>query len=93
MLGADCDDPGSVAFAERFGFAEVDRQVEQVRLIGDERRPALPADVSVVTVAERPELWAAAYHQIGVDGLADMAVNAPMQITLEQWQRDWIVTP
>jgi GNAT superfamily N-acetyltransferase len=93
IVGADCDDPGSVAFAEVFGFAEVNRQVEQVRAIGDEPRPAVPADFTVVTVAERPELWEAAYHQIGVDGLADMAVNAPMQTTLEQWQRDWIVTP
>jgi GNAT superfamily N-acetyltransferase len=93
IVAAQCDDAGSVAFAERFGFTESDRQVEQVRAIGDEPRPPLPRDFTVVTVAERPELWAAAYHQIGVDGLADMAVNAAMQTTLEEWEREWIVTP
>ena len=34
--GANVDDPGSLAFAERFGFREVDRQVEQVRVVLDE---------------------------------------------------------
>jgi GNAT superfamily N-acetyltransferase len=93
IVSADCDDAGSLAFAERFGFAEVDRQVEQVRVIGDEPRPPEPTDFAVVTVAERPELWAAAYHQIGVDGLADLAVVSLMQTTLAEWQRDWINTP
>ena len=31
QAGTNVDDPGSLAFAERFGFEEVDRQVEQVR--------------------------------------------------------------
>ena len=43
------------AFAERFGFREVDRQVEQVKVLGDEPPVApLPAGIEVVTVAERP---------------------------------------
>ena len=41
QAGANVDDPGSLAFAERFGFREVDRQVEQVRVVlDDEPDPA-----------------------------------------------------
>ena len=40
--GTLVEDEGSMAFAERFGFREVDRQVEQVRQIGAEPRPDLP---------------------------------------------------
>ena len=40
------DDRGSLGFAEHFGFAEIDRQVEQVRAIGHEPQPsALPTGV------------------------------------------------
>ncbi len=49
--GTLVDDPGSFAFATRFGFEEVDRQVEQVRAIGDEPWPEVPAGIEVVTVA------------------------------------------
>jgi GNAT superfamily N-acetyltransferase len=90
---AFCDDEGSVAFAARFGFTEVDRQVEQLRPIGAEPRPAEETGFTIVTVAQRPELWAAAYEQIGVDGMKEMAVNAPMQVSLEQWEQEWINTP
>lgn len=34
--GGSVDDEGSRVFAERFGFVEVNREVEQVRQIGDE---------------------------------------------------------
>ena len=51
-------DAGSLACAHRFGFEEVDRQVEQVRVVGDEARPAPPDGVELVSVAERPELLA-----------------------------------
>lgn len=33
------EDPGSLAFATRFGFVEVDRQIEQLRALGDEPTP------------------------------------------------------
>lgn len=93
VVASHTDDEGSLAFGLRYGFTEVDRQVEQVRAIGREPRPAVPPDFTVVTVAERPELWAAAYEQIGRDGLADMAVSTPMRVSLEQWEREWINAP
>ncbi len=87
-VGAHVDDPGSQAFAERFGFREVDRQVEQVRVLGDEPPPLpLPEGVEVVTLAERPELLEAAYP-LACEGYADMATDGLVQIDLEDWLRD-----
>jgi mycothiol synthase len=80
----DGNDDGSIAFARRFGFEETDRQVEQVRIVGDEP-PAKPLPgVTFVTIAERPELLREAYP-LGVEGWADMATIEPVTISLEDW--------
>ena len=65
---------------------EVDRQVEQVRAIGDEPPPsALPAGVEVVMLDEHPELWAACFDTFGTYVLSDFALYAPLQISADQW--------
>jgi RimJ/RimL family protein N-acetyltransferase len=80
----DDAEPPSVAFAHRFGFEEVDRQVEQVKVLGDEPPPPAAAGYAVVTIAERPELLRAAYA-LALEGYADMATTAPVEITLDEW--------
>jgi mycothiol synthase len=93
-LRAMTDDEGSLAFAERFGFVEVDRQVEQVRPVGDEPEPpALPAGIEVVTTAEQPHLWAASYERFGREALADFAVFHPIEVTARQWVDSWAGDP
>ena len=88
------DDAGSLAFAERYGFVEVDRQVEQVRAVGDEPAPSnLPAGVEVIEARERPDLWAACFDTFGTEVLADFAVYSPLQISLEQWNTSWLGDP
>jgi GNAT superfamily N-acetyltransferase len=92
--GSSLDEPGALVFAERFGLREVDRQVEQVRTIDpDEPWPTLPEGIVVVTVADRPELWKAAYDPFGLEVLADFATDRPIQVTREQWERDWLDWP
>jgi len=49
-------DEESLAFAKRFGWREVDRQVEQVRTIGREEPPHVPDGLELVTLAARPDL-------------------------------------
>lgn len=91
---ATIDDEGSLRFAERFGFEEVDRQVEQVRAIGDEPEPGdLPDGVSVVLLRDHPELWAACYSSFGREVLADFAVYVPLEITEEKWNTEWAADP
>lgn len=91
---AGVDDEGSLAFAERYGFVEVDREVEQVRLVGDERAPSgLPAGVEVIEASERPGLWAASFETFGKEVLADFALYTPLQISAEQWTTTWYGDP
>jgi GNAT superfamily N-acetyltransferase len=93
VVGTNVDDPGSARFAELFGFREVDRQVEQVRPIGDEPPPRVPDGVQIVPVSARPELWRAVYDVVGAQAFADMALISPVEATPEQWERDWITDP
>jgi mycothiol synthase len=95
QVRAMVDDPGSLAFAEHFGFVEVDRQVEQVRAVADEPTPGddLPDGVQVVTLDERPGLWAAGYESFGSQALADFALFEPLEITAEQWNTSWAGDP
>jgi len=93
-VGASVDDPGSLAFAERFGFREVDREVEQVRVVLDEEAPGRPpAGVEIVSVAEHRELWRVAYETLGRQALEDMAFERAPEVSLETWEREWITLP
>jgi GNAT superfamily N-acetyltransferase len=84
----DGTDDASLAFAARFGFEEVDRQVEQARAVGDERAPALPDGLEVVSIAERPELLERAYAAVAVDAYADLPLAFQIEVTLEEWLRE-----
>ena len=87
-------DEGSLAFAHRFGFVEVDREVEQVRAVGDEPVPSAPPDgVEVVEASQRPGLWADCFETFGKEVLADFAVYTPLQISAEQWNTSWTGDP
>jgi mycothiol synthase len=88
----DGNDEGSLAFARRFGFEEADRQVEQVRTLGEEPRAEPPPGVTFVSVAERPELLREAYP-LGVAGWADMATAEAVTISLEDWLADEATFP
>ncbi len=91
---AGVDDEGALAFAERYGFVEVDREVEQVRAVGDEPAPTgLPAGVEVVEASRRPDLWAACFETFGKEVLADFALYSPLQISAEQWNTSWYGDP
>lgn len=91
--GSGVEDDGSLAFAQRFGFVEVDRQVEQVRPIKVEPWPAPPTEYEVVTVAQRPELWARAYEQVALPTFPDMDVPSLLNVTADDWAKEWINDP
>jgi GNAT superfamily N-acetyltransferase len=91
--GCTVDDAGSVVFAGKFGFAEVSRQVEQVRKIGTEPWPAKPAGYEVVSVAERPELWPLAYDQVALPTFPDMDVPSLLNVSAHDWATEWLTDP
>jgi mycothiol synthase len=92
--GSLVDDEGSLAFAERFGFRETGRQVEQVREIrAREEEPRAPQGVRLVSIAERPELRLRTYNELALEAFEDMPTPTPITITPEQWEREWITWP
>ncbi|WP_432947617.1 GNAT family N-acetyltransferase [Kribbella sp. CA-253562] len=91
--GSGVEDDGSLAFAQRFGFVETDRQVQQVRRIEAEPWPAAPTAYDVVTVAQRPELWARAYEQVALPTFPDMDVPSLLNVTAHDWANEWINDP
>ncbi|GAB2655509.1 GNAT family N-acetyltransferase [Kribbella swartbergensis] len=93
FAGSVVEDEGSLAFARRFGFTETGRQVEQVRRIGAEPWPAVPSSYQVISVADRPELWAKAYEQVALPTFRDMDVPTPMDVSAEEWATEWINDP
>jgi RimJ/RimL family protein N-acetyltransferase len=91
--GSIVEDAGSLAFAARFGFRGVDRQVEQVRTIGDEPEPAVPDGIAIVTVAQRPEVWSRAYDPFALEAIGDMATHRPVVVPRQEWEREWLTWP
>jgi mycothiol synthase len=88
------DDPGSLEFAYRFGFREHDRQVEQVREIhGDEQPLPVPDGIEVVSLADRPDLFARVYHELAVEAIEDFAVTPKLEVSFEDWEREWVTWP
>jgi GNAT superfamily N-acetyltransferase len=90
---ATADDAGALAFASRFGFREVGRQVEQVRAVGAEPDAVVPPGVEIVSVAARPELWRFAYDAVAVDAFADMPVPRPAVVSRDEWESEWMTWP
>ena len=91
--GSDVDDDGSLRFAQRFGFEEVDRQVEQVRTIGTEPWPEAPDGLSFTTIADRPELFERVYHEVALEAFRDFALDTPLDVSFEDWKREWVSWP
>ena len=93
-LSGQVTDLGSKAFAERFGFVESDRQVEQVRRLDEEiALDPIPDGVEVVTIAEQPELLEATYPLARDEGYPDLALEGSISIPLEEWLHDEATLP
>lgn len=93
VLVAYGDDVGSKEFAERFGFVETDRQVEQVLVLNEpvELSP-IPDGLEVVTIEQRPELLEAA-HPLALLGFEDFALDAQATISLHDWLEEEATLP
>jgi mycothiol synthase len=93
-LRSGADDDGSLAFAHRFGFEEVNREVEQTYTVtGPVAVPPAPDGIEVVSAQDRPGLWESALEGFGRDVLADFAVDTPIDVTPEGWSRSWLGDP
>jgi GNAT superfamily N-acetyltransferase len=80
----DAGDDASLAWVTRRGFAEISRDLEQVRELSDaEPAPALPPGIELRLVAESD---LEGIYAIAVEATPDLAVDAEMRaIPYEQW--------
>lgn len=94
MLRATVDDEPSLAFAQHFGFTEVNREVEQTCTVtaAPDLSP-LPDGIEVVTAQDRPGLWEDCFDRFGREALADFAVDTPLDVSLDRWTRVWLGDP
>ena len=76
------DDDHSIAFAQRFGFEELRREVQQVLEVGASE-PREIDGVELVSLEEQPDLLEAAYP-LAQEGYEDMPIEG-LDISLETW--------
>ena len=86
------DEP-SIRFAEKLGLTEVDYQLEQVRVIGNEPKPELPAGIEVAAVGDRrAELLDEAWP-VAEQGFDDMPLPGSVTHPRATWLRDEATRP
>ena len=89
--GSQLEEPGSAAFAARFGFAERNRQIEQVYTVrGDEREAEVPDGIAIVTLRGRDDLRARLYGELVEAALVDFALDRPIAISEDEWWSSWL---
>jgi GNAT superfamily N-acetyltransferase len=72
----------------------VGRQVEQVYAIrGDERAPAPPDGVEIVSLAARPDLFVRTYRELALEAFEDMPLPGELAVSEEDWERSWVTWP
>lgn len=87
------DEAHSIAFAEHFGLAEADYQLEQVRVIGDEPAPELPTLLELVSVAGRREELLTAAWPVALEAYADLPLPGEVTYKLDEWLREEATRP
>jgi mycothiol synthase len=89
----EADDADSVRFAEKLGLAEVDYQLEQVRLVGDEPEPAVPEGILIVQLGRRREELLAEVWPVAAEGYEDMPLPGSVTHPRATWLRDEATRP
>jgi mycothiol synthase len=87
------DEPHSIAFAESLGLADVDYQLEQVRAVGAEPPPAVPAGIQLVSLETRREELLDAVWPVALQGYEDLPIPGGVTYKKESWLRDEATRP
>lgn len=87
------DEPHSIAFAENLRLLDVDYQLEQVRRIGDEAAPAVPAEIELVSLDGRREELLEIVWPVALEGYEDLPIPGGVTYKQETWLRDEATRP
>jgi mycothiol synthase len=85
------DDPGSMAFAERFGLAVSDYQLQQVRRVADEPPPAIPDGIRLQALDGRRDEILHEVWPVAREGYADLPLPGAVDYREDVWLR-WEAT-
>ena len=89
----DAEDDAALAFAHSYGLEEVDYQLEQVRFVGAEPEPVVPAGLVLLALAGcREELLEAAWP-VALEGYEDLPLPGPVTYPFATWLREEATRP
>jgi mycothiol synthase len=88
------DEPHSIAFAERLGLLNVDYSLEQVRLVGDEPQPEVPAGLEIRALGDdRAELLQRAWTEVAEAVYPELPLPGEVNFKEEAFLRDEATRP
>jgi mycothiol synthase len=89
----DAGDEAALAFVRSYGLEEVDYQLEQVRVVGDEPPADAPDGIELVSLDGRREELLQAVWPVAQEGYADMPLPGAMSYPFATWMRDEATRP
>ncbi len=89
----DSEDEAALAFASSYGLEEVDYQLEQVRFVGTEPEPVIPAGISLVPLAGRRDELLEAAWPVALEGYEDLPVPGAITYPFMTWLREEATRP
>jgi mycothiol synthase len=89
----DSDDESALAFARSYGLHEVDYQLEQVRIVGDEAPALAPDRIEIVSLDGRREELLETVWPVAEEGYADMPLPGAVAYPFATWMRDEATRP
>lgn len=89
----DAGDAASLAFVQSYGLQEVDYQLEQVRLVGDEPPATAPEGIELIALDGRREELLEAVWPVAEEGYADMPLPGAVSYPFATWMRDEATRP
>jgi mycothiol synthase len=89
----DSDDESALAFARSYGLQEVDYQLEQVRIVGNEAPALAPYGIEIVSLDGRREELLETVWPVAEEGYADMPLPGAVAFPFATWMRDEATRP
>ncbi len=89
----DAEDEAALAFVRGYGLEEVDYQLEQVRVVGDEPPADAPDGIELVSLGVRREELLQAVWPVAQEGYADMPLPGAVSYPFATWMRDEATRP
>ena len=86
------DDPGSVAFADRYG-SEVDYRLEQIRVVGVEEPVPPPDGIELIALGGRRDELLRAAWPLALQAYEDIPLPGDVTLDFDEWLREEATLP